>query len=561
MIVFLITILSKSDKYSDGEHVLIWGSKAVSPSIPNQMFEFSDFAQCIPPETYPLQNKAKTAMDVLNGLNYYDLMIRVGFDIPQPKKVFCKRYFNNSEKERFNYAINNDFYVQYFVGDFPFWVKIGYVERNRTYIYTHTSFVLMNQNQRITNGNASVDSPVPLINTSPVQFTYSIKWIDSDDSTINRSPVSYQADQKMILRNSLIIIVFVIMISIILYILLVKTVRRKADSHLNQAFDDGIDKTYSWRSMHGDIFRPPSNSSMLTVFVGVGLQSSIAILFASYANIGDSLYYNGKPLMISFGAAFVASSVISGYFISSFGILYSIGNWQLLIIISIIIIFFPTWGVLSISSLLSSINKTSIPPSESSVSHFVVIALFYLAPLEFLGGYLGNMVPFFETTPFEPSLLPKKSKHIPIYLNQYFVSAIIGFSTALYAGKSLISVSAALTQFQFHFVFFSLTILIIVISTVSCASGIVYSFLLLKKDIYEWHWPTFIVSSSIGVFSFLVFLWYILSIIVISSTSVLVYCFIWGVFTCTMISLMCGYFGIVSAGWFIRTIFSNVKVE
>ncbi|GFR87125.1 transmembrane 9 superfamily member [Elysia marginata] len=118
-----------------------------------------------------------------------------------------------------------------------------------------------------------------------VLFTYSVEWQQSSVVWASRWDNYLAMNDVQIhwfsIINSVVVVFF---LSGILTMIMVRTLRRDiAQYNKDDDLDETIEET-GWKLVHGDIFRPPRFSKLLTSFVGAGIQifcmALITIFFA-----------------------------------------------------------------------------------------------------------------------------------------------------------------------------------------------------------------------------------------------------------------------------------------
>ncbi|RUS76392.1 hypothetical protein EGW08_015843 [Elysia chlorotica] len=106
-----------------------------------------------------------------------------------------------------------------------------------------------------------------------VLFSYSVEWHPSNVVWASRWDIYLAMSDVQIhwfsIINSVVVVFF---LSGILTMIMVRTLRRDiAQYNKDDDLDETIEET-GWKLVHGDIFRPPRLSKLLTSFVGAGIQ-------------------------------------------------------------------------------------------------------------------------------------------------------------------------------------------------------------------------------------------------------------------------------------------------
>lgn len=114
-----------------------------------------------------------------------------------------------------------------------------------------------------------------------IKYTYSIKykqnndikWASRWDYILNTMPNA--KIQWFSILNSLVIVLF---LSGMVAMILLRTVHKDLAKYNSAQNGDDVEEEYGWKLVHGDVFRPPSKSLLLTVFLGTGVQIAIMSL-------------------------------------------------------------------------------------------------------------------------------------------------------------------------------------------------------------------------------------------------------------------------------------------
>jgi transmembrane 9 superfamily member 2/4 len=78
---------------------------------------------------------------------------------------------------------------------------------------------------------------------------------------------------------------------------------------------------------------------------------------------------------------------------------------------------------------------------------------------------------------------------------------------------------------------------------------------------YRWHWPAFLTSASSGIYMFLYGTFYFFTKLHIHSTVSSLLYFGYMLLLSAAFSLLTGSVGYYSCNWFVRKIYSSIKVD
>jgi transmembrane 9 superfamily member 2/4 len=94
-----------------------------------------------------------------------------------------------------------------------------------------------------------------------------VKWASRWDYILDS--MSQVKIQWFSILNSLIIVLF---LSGMVAMILLRTVHRDLAKYNNLQNGDDIEEDFGWKLIHGDVFRPPTKTMLLSVFVASGVQ-------------------------------------------------------------------------------------------------------------------------------------------------------------------------------------------------------------------------------------------------------------------------------------------------
>ena len=148
-----------------------------------------------------------------------------------------------------------------------------------------------------------------------VFFTYSIKWVHSPTVWATRWDKYLHVFEPRIHWFSLInstVIVFLLILMIIT--ILTRTLHQDISRYNQIDLSEDIQDDYGWKLVHGDVFRPPINPMIFSIFLGNGAQlifmTGITILFSMF---GLLLPSNRGVLATTLVSLYVVFSALSGY--------------------------------------------------------------------------------------------------------------------------------------------------------------------------------------------------------------------------------------------------------
>jgi len=409
-------------------------------------------------------------------------------------------------------------------------------------------------------------TPMEVKEGKEVLFTYDVvyvasahRWATRWDTLLEANPELKQI-QWFSIVNSLMISLF---LTALVGTVLLRTVLRDF-SRYNALEEEDEEDVTGWKLVHGDVFRTPQYPVLLSIFCGSGSQtlwmSSILLLFALLGFLSPA---NRGGLITTMLSLWVLASAVCGY--SSARVYSSFENGQSRKLVTLGSAFiFPGLTF----SLFFTLNLFVWGSGSSGAVPFTTLILLLFmwfgisVPLVFAGAYIG-----YKTKPYEfptrTNQIPRQIPASPLNIPQpaYIILAgVLPFGTVF---MELVFILNSIWQNQILYLFGMLSI-VFAILVVTCAEmSIVFTYLTLAAERWTWWWQAFSGSASSGLYMFLYSLYYIGSqaaadnMPLVSTMMFISYSLVVSV----AFALMCGSIGFFSSFWFVRQIYSNIRVD
>ena len=349
-----------------------------------------------------------------------------------------------------------------------------------------------------------------------VLYTYSVYWRESSTAWATRwDKYLHVIDPKIhwfSLINSTIFVVFLVgMVSAILLRALRKDIARYNrldninldDLSGTSAVGDDIQEDSGWKLVHGDVFRSPRHSLVLSIFLGNGAQlfvmTGITVLFALLGFLSPS---NRGFLATVILLLYTVLGFIGGYVSSRVYKSFGGENWKTNIALTPALvpgIVFSTFFFLNL--FVWGRGSSGAVPITTMLA---IIAIWFMIsfPLSVAGGWLG-----FKHAPIAP---PTRVNQIPRQippvarslrpLPSLLMTGILPFCAIfveLYFIMTSLWTSRIYYMFGFLFICYSLMVV-----TCACTTILLVYFLLCAED-YRWQWRAFIGAGFTGLYVFL----------------------------------------------------------
>ena len=105
-------------------------------------------------------------------------------------------------------------------------------------------------------------------------FTYDVKWEYSDIRWASRWDLYlYMGDDQIHWFSIINSLAIVLLLTGIVAMIMLRTLHRDFNRYTAAAATEELEEDTGWKLVHGDVFRPPQNPMLLSVFVGTGVQT------------------------------------------------------------------------------------------------------------------------------------------------------------------------------------------------------------------------------------------------------------------------------------------------
>lgn len=402
-------------------------------------------------------------------------------------------------------------------------------------------------------------------------FTYDVIWEPSEVEWSSRWDV-YLSENHLVpaqvhwysITNSILVVLF---LSLLVVSILVRNLRRDIAAYnalaalADEEKDEDIDEA-GWKLVHADVFRPPQTCPMLyCVFLGSGAQLGLTVLFAIvFAAVGFLSPARRGSLMNAFLAFYVLAGVVAGYTSSRMYKAFRGRQWQLCTIITAL--FFP--GIAFGTFLFFNIVLFFLHSSASApfLDVIIVAAMWCCVsiPLVFLGAFFGYKVEVIEF-PTETSTIARAIPPPPPMLDPRIGMALTGIIPFAAAYVELFFIMTSLWMDQFYYVF-GFTLIVYLILIVTCAEAtVLLVYYQLCSENHRWWWFAFFSSGSTAFYTFVYSIFWFRTLE--ASRMLMTYLLYFGYMFLISFGmlLLFGTVGALTSLWFIRKIFSTIKVD
>ncbi|KAL6506465.1 hypothetical protein OROGR_024646 [Orobanche gracilis] len=468
---------------------------------------------------YQVLEKKESLGEVLNGDRLANALYNLEFAVNKTRAVLCQQTLNKADIAKFRESIKNDFYYQMYYDDLPMWAFIGKVDNEswnvdgkgpKYFLFSHVRFDALYNRDQVIEIHAFSD-PSHLVDVTEdsdvkVEFTYSILWNGTSLPYKNRMDRYSRASLLPLLHqshlfsfvNSIIILILLLGLLTVLFMRHLKNDLRKWSIG-----DEDEEKEVGWKYIHGDVFRCPTNLTLLSAVLGCGTQmlTMVSILFA-LAFLGVFYPYSRGVLLSSLFITYILTSAVSGYSSSCFCSQYAETGWEKSVLLAGTLFLGPFLFTKFILNILATyFGATAALPVGTTIMIFLIYTLFVL-PLLALGGFLGHR---YKSNPQLPPFTKKSPREIPDldwYRKtpaQMFLGGLLPFSAVVLELHNLCATIWSYKIYTSPAILF-ITFVILVILTATLNVGLTY-FQLVVED-HQWWWRSLLRGGSTAIFMF-----------------------------------------------------------
>ncbi|KAH7660080.1 transmembrane 9 superfamily member 2/4 protein [Dioscorea alata] len=412
--------------------------------------------------------------------------------------------------------------------------------------------------QTVVNSN----NPQEIEADKDIIFTYDVEFKDSDVKWASRwDTYLLMADDQIhwfSIVNSLMIVLF---LSGMVAMIMLRTLYRDISRYNQLETQEEAQEETGWKLVHADVFRPPTNSDLLCVYVGTGVQFfGMLLVTMIFAVLGFLSPSNRGGLMTAMLLLWVFMGILAGYSSARLYKMFKGTEWKKVTLKTAFMFPGIVFGVFFILNALIWGEKSSGAVPFTTMSALVLLWFGISVPLVFVGSYVGFKKPVIED-PVRTNKIPRQIPEQAWYMNPIFsmlIGGILPFG-AVFIELFFILTSIWLNQFYYIFGFLFLVFLILIIT---CAEiTIVLCYFQLCSEDYLWWWRSYLTSGSSALYLFLYAVFYFFTKLDITKPVSGVLYFGYMLIASYAFFVLTGTIGFYACFWFTRLIYSSVKID
>ncbi|KAF7997992.1 hypothetical protein HCN44_009390 [Aphidius gifuensis] len=401
-----------------------------------------------------------------------------------------------------------------------------------------------------------------------ITYTYSIhfkmnntiKWSSRWDYILDSMP--HTSIQWFSILNSLVIVLFLSgMVAMIMLRTLHKDIARYNQAYFQIESGEDAQEEFGWKLVHGDVFRPPRKGMLLSVFLGSGIQVFFMTLVTlAFACLGFLSPANRGALMTCAMVLYVCLGTPAGYVSARIYKSFGGEKWKSNVLLTAML----SPGI--VFSLFFALNLIFWSKESSAAVPFsTLIALLALwfgvsVPLTFIGAYFGFRKRALEH-PVRTNQIPRQIPEQSFYTQSIpgvVMGGVLPFGCVFI---QLFFILNSLWSSQMYYMFgFLFLVFLILVLTCSETTILLCYFHLCAED-YHWWWRSFLTSGFTAVYLLIYCVHFFFTKLEIEDTASTILYFGYTLIMVFLFFLLTGSIGFFACFWFVRKIYSVVKVD
>lgn len=388
------------------------------------------------------------------------------------------------------------------------------------------------------------------------QLNNTIKWSSRWDYILESMP--HTNIQWFSILNSLVIVLF---LSGMVAMIMLRTLHKDIARYNQMDSGEDAQEEFGWKLVHGDVFRAPRKGMILAVLLGSGVQifcmSLITLLFACLGFLSPA---NRGALMTMAMILFVLLGTPAGYvsarIYKSFGGL----KWKSNVILTALFSPGIVFVLFFIMNLVLWYEESSGAVPFSTLLAILALWFGVSVPLTFVGAYFGFRKRSLEH-PVRTNQIPRQIPEQTIYTQPIpgiIMGGVLPFGCIFI---QLFFILNSLWSSQMYYMFgFLFLVFIILVITCSETTILLCYFHLCSED-YHWWWRSFLTSGFTAVYLFIYCCHYFVTKLQINDSASTFLYFGYTLIMVYLFFILTGSIGFFACFWFMRKIYSVVKVD
>ncbi|CAG9097888.1 transmembrane 9 super member 2 [Plutella xylostella] len=404
------------------------------------------------------------------------------------------------------------------------------------------------------------DTKIPFSITYSYKVTFvknnTIKWSSRWDYILESMPQTNI--QWFSILNSLVIVLF---LSGMVAMILLRTLHKDIARYNQMECGEDAQEEFGWKLVHGDVFRPPRRGMLLAVFLGSGSQVfGMTLVTLAFACLGFLSPANRGALMTCALVAWVVLGAVAGYVSARIYKSFGGRRWKSNILLTSMVCPGVVFGLFFIMNLVLWGKGSSAAVPFSTLVALLALWFGVSVPLTFVGAYFGFRKRCLEH-PVRTNQIPRQIPDQSLYTQPVpgvVMGGVLPFGCIFI---QLFFILNSLWSSQMYYMFgFLFLVFVILVITCSETTILLCYFHLCAED-YHWWWRAFLSSGSTAGYLFIYCCHYFVTKLNIEDAASTFLYFGYTFLMVFLFFLLTGTIGFMACFWFVRKIYSVVKVD
>uniref|UniRef100_A0A8D8UJQ7 Transmembrane 9 superfamily member n=1 Tax=Cacopsylla melanoneura TaxID=428564 RepID=A0A8D8UJQ7_9HEMI len=358
--------------------------------------------------------------------------------------------------------------------------------------------------------------------------------------------------------NSLMIVLF---LSGMVGMIILRTLHKDIARYNQIDSGEDVQEEFGWKLVHGDVFRPPRKGMLLSVLLGSGVQIlMMTMVTLAFACLGFLSPANRGALMTCAMVMYVCLGTPAGYVSARIYKSFGGEKWKSNIILTATLVPGVVFCLFFMMNLIFWAKDSSAAVPFSTLLALVSLWVCVSMPLTFIGSFFGFRKRAIEH-PVRTNQIPRQIPEQSIYtqaLPGVIMGGVLPFGCIFIQLYFILSsIWSSQTYYMFGFLFLVFMILVI---TCSETTILLCYFHLCAED-YHWWWRSFITSGFTSIYLFVYCIHYFETRLNLGDASSVFLYFGYTLIMVFLFFIMTGCIGFFATFYFVRKIYSVVKVD
>ncbi|XP_077299784.1 transmembrane 9 superfamily protein member 2 [Arctopsyche grandis] len=405
---------------------------------------------------------------------------------------------------------------------------------------------------------------LPTGQTLNVTYTYSLKFVNNDtikwssrwDYILDSMP--HTNIQWFSILNSLVIVLF---LSGMVAMILLRTLHKDIARYNQMECGEDAQEEFGWKLVHGDVFRPPRKGMLLAVMLGSGVQVfGMTVVTLAFACLGFLSPANRGALMTCSMVVWVLLGTPAGFVSARVYKSFGGEKWKSNVLLTSMLCPGVVFGLFFVMNLVLWGKGSSAAVPFSTLVALLALWFGVSVPLTFIGAYFGFRKRCLEH-PVRTNQIPRQIPDQSVYTQAIpgiIMGGVLPFGCIFI---QLFFILNSLWSSQMYYMFgFLFLVFIILVITCSETTILLCYFHLCAED-YHWWWRAFLSSASTAGYLFVYCCHYFATKLSIEDAASTFLYFGYTLIMVFLFFLLTGTIGFFACFWFVRKIYSVVKVD